>query len=116
MGFNTVMIVMNDALHAIAEDPDFGKNVSRAEGGSWGRKRFGDCPTVSVPSGCHVNAAELFPSFHADDLHVFIAGWNGLICVATGRGRPTEEETQLQLLRQWAEKFGYRLTKVRKPR
>ena len=60
MGYNTSMIIMNDGLHYIEEDPDFGRKLASAVSQlslnmhpSWG---------IDVSAGPHVNAATVIES------------------------------------------------------
>jgi hypothetical protein len=61
MGFNTTIIVMNDALHHIEDDKDFGRKLAAAI------KSIGYKLTPQdVPSGGHCNAATIIETHHAD--------------------------------------------------
>ena len=95
MGFNTTIVVLNDAANQIENDPDFGKKLVRAmltldrEGGN-------------VSAGNHVNAAQVVETHHADN--------NMLVSVGGNRGerleggyasyRATPEETAVAVLKQ----------------
>ncbi len=97
MGFNTTVLVSNDASHDIENDPEFGKNLVHAmrrldyEGGSGG-----------VPAGGHCNAATVIETHHADG--------NVLVAVGGNRGQRLEggyascnlsaEETAITILKQ----------------
>ncbi len=60
MGFNTTVVVLNDALADIAGDPDFGKNLADAiTEAAMGRPQW-------VAAGRHGNAAYVVESHHAD--------------------------------------------------
>jgi hypothetical protein len=61
MGFNTTVVVLNDALHQIENDPEFGRNLARAI-----MRVSGRGGKMDVPAGNHCNAAEVIESHHAD--------------------------------------------------
>lgn len=67
MGYNTTVVVLNDALSFIEDDAEFGKRLVQAilEAGTSGRKKV----TVAARSsrgGIHCNAATVIESHHAD--------------------------------------------------
>ena len=105
MGFNSTVIVLNDALHQIAEDKEFGKKVADAISGlSVGRK-------VDISSGGHCNAATVIETHHADGIKLIAVGGNcGQDLGYVGHYR----STQLDMLKQLAENLGYRITKIKK--
>ena len=79
MGFNTTVVVLNDALEDIANDPNFGKNLASAI-----RKISCFGGTVDVPAyskyGIHSNSAIVIESHHADyDVLVRVGGNNGVV-------------------------------------
>ena len=60
MGFNTTVVVMNDALGDIASDPEFGARLARAI-----QLVSRDKPVV-VSAGRYANAATVIETHHAD--------------------------------------------------
>ena len=69
MGYNTTVVVLNDALSDIANDPGFGARLAyaiKAEGPDQSNRS-----PVTVPayagSRCFANAAVIVESHHADD-------------------------------------------------
>lgn len=109
MGFNSTVIVMNDALHEIKSDPDFGKNLAHAimmHGAGQGRH-------VDVGAGGHANAASVVDCQHADVVSIIAMGGNhGTVMLRTHNGgRHHAESEQIDLLKALADKYGYRLTK-----
>jgi hypothetical protein len=78
VGFNTTVIVMNDALHEIENDPLFGKKFAAAvRGMSVGREnalRYN--MELNVSAGGHANAACVIESHHADHTAVVAIGGN----------------------------------------
>lgn len=103
MGFNATVVVMNDALHAIEQDVQFGAKLARAVSEQYGRHE-----NVDVSAMSHVNAATVIGVHHADEMHLFAVGGNtGYDFGYQGNYRSKEEE----LLKSWAEKLGYVLHK-----
>lgn len=101
MGYNTVVIVMNDALDQIAKDPDFGKNLAQkiqefhANPRSWS-------PDHDVSSGHNVNAATVCSVEHADVTVLLAAGGNhaSILYKSFNGGRHHKKEDQWDLLEQ----------------
>jgi hypothetical protein len=70
MGFNTTVVVLNDALHYIERDPDFGKKLVAAimSVGCYNKP-------VDVSAMGHRNAASVIECHHADhDVYVKVGG------------------------------------------
>lgn len=75
MGYNTTVVVHNDALEAIGKDVEFGKKLRNAITGISIR----DPKTrrvIDVSAGSHVNAAEVVEAHHADDMRLVAVGGN----------------------------------------
>lgn len=75
MGFNTTVVILNDALHEIEKDKDFGKNLVDAI------MRLND-PREKTPiyfaSGNHCNPACVVETHHADfDVLIRVGGNTG---------------------------------------
>lgn len=74
MGFNSTIVVMNDALDQIRDDPEFGKKLYYAilESGSGLKpnRQF-------VRAGNHMNAAMVIETHHADTAMIVAVGANG---------------------------------------
>jgi hypothetical protein len=62
MGWNTTVVVLNDALSFIENDPEFGKRLARAVRASVNSK---DCP-VRVSAGNFSSAALVIETHDAD--------------------------------------------------
>lgn len=103
MGFNSTLLILNDALHDIRDDKDFGKKVHDA---ITQIVTYGEM--VDIHSGSHVNAASVIETHHADSLKVIAVGGNtAKILGYGGNYRFTEE----QILMTLAERLGYSLKK-----
>lgn len=113
MGFNTTVVVMNDSLHAIACDPEFGKNLVHAITGAINGQKV-DVPArryneegkvVSV--SC--NAATVIESHHADGNAIVAVGGNYASVLGYSYGTHHEKEDKLRILKQLASEMGYSL-------
>ena len=116
MGFNTTVVVSNDALHTIAKDPDFGKNLAKAIQ-SIGC-RTDESIGVSATDGLaiHCSAAEVVECHHADDLVAIAIGCNGGTELGyAGRynilHKENKDEQKIEMLRNLAESLGYTIRK-----
>jgi hypothetical protein len=89
MGYNTTVVVLNDALAEIEQDPDFGKKLARAI-----RLASRGLQDVSA-HGKHcmfANAAQVIETHHADyDVLVKIGGNTGSVVQQPGK---TSEHTK----------------------
>lgn len=104
MGYNTSIIVRNDCLNAIADDPDFGRNLANAINGL--RPRHGN----NVRAGGSSNAATAIETHHSSDT-VFVAiGGNRGEVVSNAPGHNTDEE--VELLKMLADKHGYYINPI----
>lgn len=103
MGWNTTVVVLNDALGEIERDPEFGKKLSDAikHVSAFGKHR-------DVSAGNHCNAATVIESHHADNYTVVAVGENfGEIL---GNVWPYGEESiPIRVLKALADTYGYTL-------
>ncbi len=90
MGFNTTVVVLNDALGDIEKDPNFGKKLVRAI------MEVQRGKPVDVSAGCHANAALVVETHHADhDVIVAVGGNYGRVMeVDYQRGKKFLVETK----------------------
>ena len=70
MGWNTTVVVLNDALTDIRDDPEFGRKLYDACLEAVARK------PVDVSAGCHCNAATVIETHHADQMVLVRVGGN----------------------------------------
>lgn len=75
MGYNTTVVVLNDALGFIENDPEFGKRLARAIMEVQRGKPI-DVSAHSKGGGVHCNAAAVIESHHADHDVCVIVGQN----------------------------------------
>lgn len=100
MGLNTAMIVRNDFLREIENDPEFGVKVANAI-------RYAHHPQHYY----HGQAFDVLPSSHADYVQVIAIGGNRIARLGGyAGGYRADDET---ILRNLADSMGFRL--VRKP-
>lgn len=106
MGFNTTVVVLNDALHQIRDDKEFGVKLYDAVTvvGRGGK---------DVSAGNHGNAARVIETHHADGLHAVIVGGNtgdDLGYVGNYSLDLGTEEGKRFLLQKMAARFGYSIS------
>ena len=114
MGFNTTMIVLNDALHLIKDDPKFGQKVYDAVNQRHGREC--ERPTDISVSG-HCNAASVVESHHADGYRLILVGGNTAYVLGYAghwSKDPKKVEDLKVLLNNVAEEYGLQVVKSRK--
>lgn len=101
MGFNTTVVVLNDALHAIENDPEFGKKLAQAI--------MGFPVKQGISALNHINAASVIETHHADEMVLVAVGGN--IGRSLGHTGTSYRDTDLGLIRSAARKLGYDLRK-----
>lgn len=103
MGYNTTLVVLNDALHQIKEDKEFGAKVYSAA-----LRVSGNLRPIDISAGMHCNAATVIETHHADTIKLIAVGGNyGQDLGYHGNYRSTPEE----ILKSLADSMGYRLVK-----
>ncbi|RJQ25012.1 hypothetical protein C4577_06415 [Candidatus Parcubacteria bacterium] len=112
MGYNTTVVVLNDALDQISKDQDFGKNLAQhimKMGGESVPKWHLD---AWIPSGNHCNVAEIVEQHHADFTTLVAVGGNcGTLLGNIWGYRHNEDNTKLRLLEELAKQLGYKVVK-----
>lgn len=112
MGWNTTIVVHNDALGEIRDDPEFGKTLHDAVLHLQVEKG-----PLAVRAGNHVNAAEAIESHHADIIQLVAVGANMAWVMPGSVLRMVHfdvEEMKQEILEDLADKMGYRLVKKNK--
>jgi hypothetical protein len=108
MGFNSTVVVLNDALSQIERDPDFGKNLARAIM-EVSRGKPVDVASVSGNSA-HCNVATVIETHHADLYEVTAVGGN---CGIRLGYTYYHEGDKIKMLRDLALQHHYRLVKIK---
>jgi len=115
MGYNTTVVVMNDSLHAIEKDKEFGAKLVAAVLEAVHGKRV-DVSAGGLETGLHCNAATVIESHHADTMVPVLIGANSgreLVGGAVGWSHDHQQQERL-MLEQLADLHGYRLVKKSK--
>lgn len=107
MGYNTPVLILNDAMHMLETDPKVGRKMYEAIGESYGGKG------VSFGIGNYCNGGYALPSMHADDVQVVAIGGNCMkrLGVVYGGWHLMGGDNTEKLMRQLADSLGYRLVK-----
>lgn len=100
MGFNTAILLLNDATDQLSKDPKLGENMQSAILQAYREP-------ISFPIGNHANAGLVIPSRHADEIQVVLFGRNTAERIGTTYGAMDAET----VLRQLADQHGYVLRK-----
>lgn len=118
MGYNTSLIVLNDAIDMIRDDPEFGRRIYDTVlklGDPRLHPRERDIAAHSSRGGVHCNAASVIETHHADTTTVVAFGGNsGTILHNTYGWEHHTPEGKERLVREMARDLGYNL--VRNPR
>lgn len=117
MGFNTTVVVMNDALGTIKDDPEFGKELASAisKAACFGKHQDVPAETQTAGGGRSVysNAATVVASDHADVRRLLLTGENTMedlgIVWPYGEGN-----LELRVLKALANRLGYYVAKLPK--
>lgn len=98
MGFNTAMMILNDHLHLIEKDPEFGARVAEAVRHA-GRGEI------------YTSGFNVLPTQHADTMQICAVGGNTIRRIGYGGWSNSDEE----LLRSLARDMGFRLVRSKAP-
>ena len=110
MGFNTTVVIMNDALHDIERDPNFGKKLADACCAAFMRNR-----PIDVSAMNHVNAATVIESHHNSANVVVAVGGNCATVLGTDFGNTHHNaDDKERIIRALASELGYTLHKKRR--
>lgn len=104
MGHRTVVVLSNDRAHEWKNDPELGNKISTAAA------YLSHNPNYYFPYG------EVVEQVHADVQTVAVLDGYGGTAVAHGNWRQneSEEDKNLRLLKEFADKLGYRVVKKSK--
>lgn len=115
MGYNTTVVVLNDALGSIKDDPEFGKKLVSAilqAGSSYNHSKFrenGYHEIIDVSAGNFVNAAHVVETHHADEMALIAVGGN--LGQRVGGAHGAWALKGVEILKRVADVLGYRLVK-----
>lgn len=104
MGYNTSVIVLNDAISNIRKDKDFNQRFADAVS----QKIMRDKP-IDVSAGGHVNAVRIIETHHADIIRPIFVGGNIGNVIDNVHIYWNDNEPELTLLKQLANKLNYRI-------
>ena len=106
MGWNTSLMIMNDALSNLETDRGFGKRLHSAI------LQMGGSPQkpIDVPIGGHVNGCLVIESHHADHCIPILVGGNHAWPIEKCFVRWSAADPERQLLHALAEKHGFELS------
>lgn len=103
MGFISTLVVLNDYLHEIGRDQDFGQKVERAV------MRLSDGGPVWTGSG----AAAIETHHNSGYVPVLVGHSRGVVLSTVVADTTLEQDLEVELLKRLANKHGYNLS--RKP-
>lgn len=103
MGYNSTLVILNDALNAIESDEEFGKKVADAI-----RKVSCYGKPVDINSKGHCNAASVIETHHADQMKVIAVGGNYAQDLGYAGNWQSNPEA---ILKDLANRLGYTLRK-----
>lgn len=108
MGYNTTVVILNDGLHDIKEDPEIGAKLYN--GVLEASSRNG----VTVSAGNHCNPIKIVETHHADSVSLIAVGGNTAQIISPyicSSRQMFEENTKVEILKALAEQLGYRVIK-----
>lgn len=120
MGYNTTVLILNDALSWIEDDPGFAKRLCASIKQFNGSSRAPASVTVSARSkagGVHCTAATVIETHHAGIKAVISVGENCGIVLGSVMGPRNDgtQDSRLAILKDLLEKCGYYIAKIPKP-
>jgi hypothetical protein len=108
MGYNTTVIVLNDALGEIENDPEFGRKLAKAIRAQENQSLYVELhpeghrmrTAVDVTAGSHANAASVIEQHHSSETALVAIGGNHGTALFTAHGftHHHEKPTQWDLL------------------
>lgn len=108
MGYNSTVIVLNDALGDISRDPQFGQRLKKAILEISIRPGPIDVSAISPSGNIYVNAASVIESHHADSMHLIAIGGNTGYDFGRLGGWKADEEI---MFKTWAARLGFEVRK-----
>lgn len=106
MGYNTAAFFLNDAIDALVSDPDAGKKIYEAIMNGY---RHDSVTDFNI--GSNYNAGSVVQSKHANDVQIVAVGGNRMRLLGTAWNGWRQMDDTVALLRELADREGYRLVK-----
>ena len=106
MGYNSTVLVLNDALHDIEKDLEFGKKLVRAIS----HLQVNPSPQ-DISAGGYVNAALAIESHNASGIVPILIGGNYAHVIKDIWIGFEAQDYELSLLKELANKLGYKVSK-----
>lgn len=108
MGYNTAVLILNDALSDLKKDADVGRKLSNAilvsQSAAVGR-------ATDFSIGCHANGGTVLPSEHADHVQIVALGGNSMRRLAILHYEWSKMTDPEKLMRSLADTLGYTISK-----
>ena len=115
MGWNTTIMILNDAADLITTDADFPEKLRQAILAVGSGIHDNSRGQIDVSIWNHCNACTVIEKHHADQTNLIAVGGNCATVVHRAFGSTHHTpESQERLLRDWADAMGFRL--ARKPK
>jgi hypothetical protein len=112
MGYNTTLLVLNDALGDIANDPLFGSRLQDAVHALSMERGGVDIAAHASTGALFINAARAIETHHADETAIVAVGGNCATKLGSIYNRSHHlPEDKLRILRDLALELGYTLRK-----
>ncbi len=108
MGFNSTLVVMNDALDSIKDDKELGEKIYHAV------MKLSLQQSTDINCGGHVNAITAIESHHASRVVSVLVGGNygkAIDSVFISDRWENMEQMKFELLKELANNMGYRVSK-----
>lgn len=109
MGYNTAVMILNDAMDGLKTDPDVGKKLHDAILRS-SRPEFRE-RGVDFSIGNHCNGGGVLPSQHADQVQIIAVGGNYMRPLGTVWNGWRDMQDSVEMTKKLADSLGYRLVK-----
>ena len=115
MGYNTTVLLLNDAMGEIEKDPAGWWRETKHQAYLFHERERKECGQ-DYGLGNHANGFEIAQIAHADVTSVIAVGGNysTLLLAEIGLGYQHTEEGQVKILKALAEKLGYNVSRKRR--
>lgn len=104
MGFRTVVVLFNDQASEWENDPSLGKKISHAKNFATGR-------SLGVGKN-DIGYGRVVECAHADTQTLAVLDSYNMTQIAHSHWNPNDKDVELKLLKEAAEKLGYKIVKA----